>query len=196
MRAAVAERDAEPLRVAVDDVGAHLAGRREQHTAEQIGPDRDADTGALGPADELPQVVHAAGLIRRLDDRPEDAIVERRRVVVADHELDAERFGARAQHLDGLRKAGVGNEELRRAHRAVRPFRDAVQHRHRLAGGGRFVEQRGVGDLHPGQIADHRLEIEQRFEPALGDLGLVGRTAYHPGFSRTLRRMTLGVIVS
>jgi hypothetical protein len=72
-----------------------------------------------------------------------------------------------------------------------------VEHGHRLGGGGGFVEQRGVGDVEAGQVGDHGLEIEQRFEPALRDLGLVGRVGvYQPGFSRMLRWMTGGVIVS
>jgi len=44
---------------------------------------------------------------------------------------------------------------------------------HRFRGGGAFIEQRGVGDIEPGQIHHHRLEVQQRFEPALGDFGLV-----------------------
>ena len=50
VRAAVAERHAEPLRVAEDDVGAHLAGRRQQREAEQIGADRDEHARAASRA--------------------------------------------------------------------------------------------------------------------------------------------------
>ena len=31
-----------------------------------------------------------------------------------------------------------------------------------------------------GQVADHRLEIQQRFEPALGNLGLIRRVLRVP----------------
>ena len=41
VRAAEAERHAEALRRADDDVGAHLARRREQREREQVGGDRD-----------------------------------------------------------------------------------------------------------------------------------------------------------
>ena len=37
-----------------------------------------------------------------------------------------------------------------------------------------------VGDVERGQIGDHRLKIEQRFEPALRDLGLVRRVGRVP----------------
>jgi hypothetical protein len=49
-----------------------------------------------------------------------------------------------------------------------------AQH-HRLGGGGGFVEHRGVGNFQPGQVANHRLEVEQHFQATLRDLGLVGR---------------------
>ena len=37
-----------------------------------------------------------------------------------------------------------------------------------------------VGDLHPRQIAHHRLEIQERFEAALRDFGLIGRVGRVP----------------
>ena len=57
---------------------------------------------------------------------------------------------------------------------------DGVRHRHRLGRRGRLIQQRGVGDLHAGQLADHRLEIQQRFQPALRDLRLVRRVGGVP----------------
>ena len=50
VRPAVAERHAEALRVADDDVGAHLAGRREQRQRQQVGRDRDQHAGLRAPA--------------------------------------------------------------------------------------------------------------------------------------------------
>ena len=54
-------------------------------------------------------------------------------------------------------------------------WRHAFRQRHRFRRGGGFIEQRGVGDVEPGEIADHGLEIEQRFQPALADLRLIRR---------------------
>ncbi len=53
--------------------------------------------------------------------------------------------------------------------------RGALRQRHRLGRGGGFIQQRGVGDVEAGQVADHGLEVEQRFQPALADLRLVRR---------------------
>jgi hypothetical protein len=77
---------------------------------------------------------------------------------------------AGAHHLDGLREAGLVDEE----HVRLR-LRHAARDCHRLGGGGGFVEQRGVGELQAGEVDHHLLEVEERFEAALGDLGLVGR---------------------
>jgi hypothetical protein len=52
---------------------------------------------------------------------------------------------------------------------------------HRLGGGGGFVQQRGVGDLHAGQVGAHLLEVDQRFHAALRDLRLVRRVRGVPG---------------
>ena len=45
---------------------------------------------------------------------------------------------------------------------------------HGLGGGGGLVEHGGVGDVEAGEVGDDGLEVEQGFEAALGDLGLVG----------------------
>ena len=67
------------------------------------------------------------------------------------------------------------DEEPRRRRR-----RQPSRHAHRLGGGRRLVEQRGVGDLQAGQLGDRRLEVEQRLEPALADLRLVRRVGRVP----------------
>jgi hypothetical protein len=54
-------------------------------------------------------------------------------------------------------------------------LRGAVRHGHCLGCGGAFIEQRCAGELKPGQVCNHLLEVQQRFQPALADFGLVGR---------------------
>ncbi len=49
------------------------------------------------------------------------------------------------------------------------------------ADGRRLVEQRSRRDRQPGEFGDQRLEIEQHLQPALADLGLVGRVGGVPG---------------
>ena len=112
--------------------------------------------------------------VRILDQRAEDLVAELKSLVVADHDLDAQGPGPGLHHVDGLRMA------VRRDEEDVPARFERVAQGHRFRGGGGFVEQRGVGDIQPGQVNDHRLEVQQRFEAALGDFGLVRRVGGVP----------------
>ena len=101
-------------------------------------------------------------------------------VRIADNDRHAEPFGAGADHGDHLRMAPGIDEEGRRL-AAFCIGCGAMHQRHGLARGGRLVEQRGIGDRHSGEVADHRLEIHDRFHPPLADLGLIGRVGGVPG---------------
>jgi hypothetical protein len=106
---------------------------------------------------------------------------ERRHVaqfaLVADHHLDAQRLGTGAQHVEGLRVAVHGGEELV----AALVLAQALAEGHGFGGGGGFVEQRGVGDRQAGEVADQGLEVQQRFETALGNFRLVRGVGGVPG---------------
>ncbi len=97
----------------------------------------------------------------------------------SDPQLDAERLGAAPQHGDRLRKAAIRDQEHARLV-AQRARLDAMQERHRLPRRRPLVQQRRVGHCHPRQVGDHGLEVEERFEAALRDLGLVRRVGRVP----------------
>ena len=90
------------------------------------------------------------------------------------HDFDAKGLRAGAQERDGLRMDVVRDEKL-----FALAF-DPVGHGHGFGGGSRFVEQRGIGDLHAGQVGHHGLEIEQRLEASLGQLRLIRRVGRIP----------------
>ncbi len=70
---------------------------------------------------------------------------------------------------NGLRMAVlIDKERLRLGPRA------AFGHRHCFGRGGRFVQQAGIGNRQPGQIGDHGLIVQQRLQPTLCNLGLIG----------------------
>ena len=87
--------------------------------------------------------------------------------------LILQRLRAAAQHVDGLREAPLGDDEdaflAGRGLLGLQP----VEHGHRFGRGGPLVQQRGRRDVHPRQVPHHRLKVQERFEAALGDLGLV-----------------------
>ena len=67
---------------------------------------------------------------------------------------------------------------------------ELVREVHRLGGGGGLVEERRVGDRQTGEVDHHRLEVEERLEAALRDLGLVRRVLRVP--ARVLERCSAG----
>jgi hypothetical protein len=175
VRAAEAERHAEALRGAHGDVGAEFARRAQQREREQIGGDDAARAGGVDAGEEIGEVADVAPGVGILHEHADEAGGRLVGAMVAHHDLEPERLGAGLDDVDRLRVAGGGDEE-----RVSRALMHAGAEHHGLGGGGALVEHRGVGDLEAGEIADHRLEIEQRFEAALGNLGLVGRVGGVP----------------
>ena len=103
---------------------------------------------------------------------------------IADDQIPAQRLGAGAQHRERLRMHFRVDEE-----RFCLRLRGALGERHGLGGSRCLIEQRGVGDVEPGEVADHGLEIEQRLQPALADLRLIRRVGRVPG--RALQNVAL-----
>ena len=175
VRTAVEERYAEALRGSDHHVGAQLTGRLEESECQQVR--RHDELGALGRdvLGELTRVEDPSGGPGVLQEHAthvpsRDALGE-----IGHDDLDAHRLGAGADHLDGLRqRVGVDHERARRL-RAGSAYQG-----HRLGGSGPLVEQGCVGGRQPGQVTDHRLEVEQRLEPALRDLRLIGRVRRVP----------------
>ena len=130
--------------------------------------------GRVGFFDEWRKVVNRAKRIRILHQHTENFVVELKTLVIADDNFNAESFGARPDNFDVLRMATLRDEEN------VSSVLEPVAHRHRLGAGGGFVEQRRIGDVERGEIGDHRLEIQERFEAALGNFGLIRRVLRVP----------------
>ena len=173
--AAIAQRHAEALRAADRDVGAEFAGRRQQDQAEQVGGDRDRRPLPMRLLDDPAIVRHRAAGFRVLQQHAEEGAFGQARTVIADLDLDADCVGAGLHHGDGLRQAGVGDEEAV----AALPG-DAVAHVHGLGRRRGLVEQRGIGAGEAGEVHHHGLEVEQRLQPPLRNLRLIGRVGGVP----------------
>ena len=177
MGAAVAQRDAEALRVPDGDVHAPFARRSEQGEREQIG--RDRDERARGMRRHAQRAVVADGAVGGgiLQQRADDVLLlEIEAGGIAHDDVDPARGRARAHHRDRLRVAAavdqVGELPL--------VLRGCLGQMHRLGRRRALIEEGGVRDLEPGQVGHHRLEVEQCFEPALRDLGLIRRVRRVP----------------
>ena len=174
VRPAIAQRNAEPLGGTDGDVGPHRPRLFQEAERQRIGSDDPHGLGVVQRGDgigEIPQMPVGPGI---LEDRAEDSLGLQRLRRAHDH-LDPERRGPRLDHSDGLRMTVLIDEErlgLRLCH--------ALRHGHSLGRRRRLVEKRGVGDLEPGQVAHHGLEVQQCLEPALADLRLIGRIGRVP----------------
>ncbi len=180
VRSAEAHRDAEALRGAHGDVRAQLAGRGEQRQGQQVGGDGHDRAQPVRLLDDGPEVAYGAGGARVLEQHAEDAAFGdlRRDAVgeVGDDDLDTGRLGAGLDHGDGLRQGvGVDQED------AALHLSDPPCQSHGLGRGRALVEQRGTRGRQPGEVGDHRLEVQQGLETSLGDLRLVRRVGRVPG---------------
>ena len=182
MRSAEPDRHAEALRRADDDISAPFARRGEQRQREQIGGHDEMAATRLDGGSERAIIADIAVGARVLQQHAER--VDRGRFIRrSDHHVDAERRRTRPQNVDRLREYIVGPETAR-----ARGDADPPHQGHCLGRGGRFIEHRGIGDCHARQIGDHRLKVEERLEPSLRDLGLVGRVRGVP--RRILKHVT------
>ena len=172
---AVSKRHPEPLRVADDGVGAHFAGGNEEGEREQVGRDRDEASGVVRASDQRSQIARLAVRVGVLRQDAERAVQHVLRHVgeIADDQLDFQRRRAAAQHVDRLREAPLrDDEDAFLAGRGLLRLQP-VEHRHRFGRSRPLVQERRRRDVHPRQVPHHRLKIQERFEAALGDLGLV-----------------------
>ncbi len=175
VRAAEPEGDAEALGGADGDVGAHGAGGLHQGQRDEVGGGDHQGAAGVGLVGDGAEVLDLTAGARVLDEHAEQLAVGQAPAEVGLDQLDAERLRTGGQHGLGLReRVGVHDE-----HRGLRAAGAAGQ-RHGLRRGRGLVEQRGAGDVQPGQVADHGLEVQEGLEASLRDLGLVGRVGGVP----------------
>ena len=174
MRPAIAHRHPEPLRRTHGDIGPHRARLLQQAQRQQIGGDHGQRPGGMQRSDIAAQIADMAIGAGILENRAKDL----RRIQIlggTDDDLDPQRRGAGLDHRDGLRMQATVHKE-----RPGLRLRLPLRHGHRLGRRCRLVQQAGIGDGQAGQIADHGLEIQQGLQPALRDLGLIGRIGRVP----------------
>ncbi len=130
-------------------------------------------------------IVNGAQSVGILDEGPDQPAPIRHLhpLPVANHQVDPDRLGPGPQDVQRLRMAvPVGKED---GPLPIRPRRQG----HRLRRRGPLVQQRGVGHIHPGQVGNDRLEVEQGFQAPLRDFSLVGSVGRVP--SRVLKDIAL-----
>ncbi len=170
-----AHRDAEALGIADHGVRPPLSGRGQQGQGEQVGADDGVHVRLPGGIHEGPVILDATVRPGILQHHGKDAAAaEIKSVCTCDLDPDVQRLRPRPEHGQRLRQYLVGDQQYvgRLVLCPLVPY--PVEEPHGLGRGRPLVEQTGVGDRHAGQVADHRLEVEQPLQPPLGDLRLVG----------------------
>ena len=114
---------------------------------------------------------------RILKQDAENIPVQRDVSMIAHHHFDILWFRPRAHHFNRLGVALFRNEKL-----APLVLAHVHRHGHRLCGGRGLVQQRGVGDLHAGEVHDHGLKIQERLHAPLRDFRLIGRVRRIPAW--------------
>ena len=176
VRPAISHRHAKALRRTDRDIGAEFARRGQQRQRQQIGgDDRQRALCRATPQSAGRRSRTAPDVPGYCSSAPNTSAVFEIGEGIADHQTPAQRLGAGAQHRQRLRMHLAVDEE-----RFGLELRRALRQRHRFGRSGGLVEQRRVGDVEPGEVADHGLEIEQRFQPALADLRLIRRVGGVP----------------
>ena len=183
VRATETHRHPEALRRSDHHVGALAARARQHHQGERVGADDRQRSRLMRGLDFGRQITdlarrsrilqhHASRRSRLLQSRPERPEIAR--LVVGQ---------SRPQRRRPCRhhRARLRMQVARQDHRACTLLGHRLRHRDGFGHCGRLVEQRRVGDRQPGQVRHHRLEIQQRLEPPLCDLRLVGRVGRVPG---------------
>jgi hypothetical protein len=127
--------------------------------------------------DFIGEITHMAIGPGILEDRAKDG-TGIQVIRIGNHHVDAQWGSACLDHGNGLGVAVLVDKKGSVIRLGTRPTEG---HGHGLGGGGGLVQQGGIGDIHAGQVADHSLEVQQRFKPTLRNLGLVGRIGGVPG---------------
>ena len=125
--------------------------------------------------DHAAPVTHLAGGARIGEQCGEDRLRLQVLHRIADDDVIAEGPCAGLDHADGLGVRVMIDEEG-----IGRGLHHALGHAHGFRRGRALVEKRRIGDLKPGHVDDHLLEVQQRLEAALAHLRLVGRIGRVP----------------
>ena len=155
VRSAVAHRHAKALRRTEDHVSAQLARRGQHGQRQQVSADTGQTFLRLNLLDQRLDVANFAPGGRVLEQRAEDFVVAQLADVI-DHDIEAKGLGAGQDDRDGLRMAVLINEE-----QVALALGNPLGQRHGFGCGGGFVQQRGAGQFHAGQVDGQLLKVQQ-----------------------------------
>ena len=117
--------------------------------------------------------MNLAVAVHLLDDGTEHFGTELVFFHLAEFQLEAEQVGAGLEHADGLREQALVHKAYIGVGFHLVAAAAVVEHDHGFGSGRAFVQKGGVGQGQPGHVGHHGLVVQQGFQTALGNLGLV-----------------------
>ena len=189
MGSAKTQGDPQALGAAHRNLDPQFGHRRHQHLGHGIDGGRHDHARVARCSNDGPGVPEGAGAAGQLQQQTK-GITEGLRALQQLLGLDPlqdelQRFSPGLQDRPGLREDRFIHQETARVAVAAGPQAQG----HRLGRCRGLIQQRGVGDRQARELADQGLEIEQRLQPPLADLRLIGGVGRVPG--RVLEDMTL-----
>ena len=126
------------------------------------------------------QRLHTTLIVRVLNKDAENIFRQFNGVLRKTFNANAQVHSAAVQNRPRLRKYIFRNNEA--VHPCLGRFAASriEHHGHGLRSSRRLVEQTGIGHFHPCEVADHGLEVHQRFKSTLGNLSLIRRVSRVP----------------
>ena len=177
MGSTAGHRHTKPLGTAHGNIRTQLTDGCHQHLGERIHRHRHQSPVVVGLVDHRRGIPQTSATARELKQNAEHIVIpaEGPRLLQLDGHAKGLRPGL--QHRQGLgQHRGIHQETT-----CIRAFADTKTEAHGLSTGRCLIQKRCVGDGKAGQLTDQGLEIEQCFEPSLGDLCLIGGVGGVPG---------------
>ena len=175
-----AHRNAKPLCRTHYHIGPHFAGRSQHRQSQQISRNGYRNAQFVGSGNQVSIVKYLPIGGRVLQEHSEQSRVGQVGSTMVAHQYrDSYGRGPRVNQVDSLGMA------MRRHEKCIGVFligrSGGMKQTHGFGSGCCLIEQRRIGQIHARQVGDYRLEIEQGFQPSLGNFGLIGRVGRVPG---------------
>ena len=179
MGAAKAHGHPKALGTAHGNIRAQFTHRRQQHLGHRINGHGRDHPGQPRRGQQGRRIPQASPGSRQLQQHPKNVPSQgwgcsprprpRQRLGIDQLQFDPQRFSAGLEYGQGLGEDGLIHQKTQ----GLGPLADRPGQGHGLCRSGGLIEQGGIGNRQPGQLADQGLEIEQGLKPALGDFSLI-----------------------
>ena len=167
MGPSVENRNTKTLAGSNHHIGSPFTGGGEQHQAHEIRSNGHGHFTGVRFFRKGPVVPDLPIRCRVLHQAAKEKFVFRQVRISSEDQFNTQWLCPGYKHIPCLRENIFVNEEMVSTGFCRGPRTGIVQHDHGFGSGCSFIQQGGIGNLHPGEIHDHRLEIQQCFQPSL-----------------------------